>query len=328
MVQRVLVTGGAGYIGSFCVRALRAAGHEVVVVDDLSSGHPEAVDCRLVRLDLRDRVGLGRLLADGFDCVVHLAGLIAVGESVREPSRYVDVNVRGSLSLLDAMREQGVPALVFSSTCAVHEPHDQPIDEAVGFGPASPYAQTKLMVEGAIELARGDGLRSFCLRYFNAAGAAEDASLGEAHEPETHLLPLAITAALAGRSLTVFGSDYPTPDGTCVRDYVHVLDLAAAHVLAVEALARGEQGEPLNLGTGLGTSVLELAAAVSDALELELHLQFGPRRPGDQPSLVAKPTRARAVLGWVARRGLPEIVASACRWHRAPRFGPDTPGSR
>jgi len=324
MAARVLVTGGAGYIGSFCARALMAAGYEVVVVDDLSSGHPEAVDCRLVELDLRDRAGLGRLLGEGFDGVVHLAGLIGVGESFDEPGRYLDVNVRGSLSLLDAMREHGVACLVFSSTCALYAPSEEPLDEDVALAPSSPYAETKLLTERAIGLGRRQGLRAYCLRYFNAAGAAEDGSLGEAHAPETHLIPIAIERASRGRPLTVFGDDYPTPDGTCVRDYIHVLDLAEAHVRAMERLLAGAPGEALNLGTGRGASVRDIAALVSRCLGRALELEPGPRRRGDQPSLVARATRATRSLDWSPRRGLDEIIASACAWHRAPRYGPGT----
>lgn len=320
--MRVLVSGGAGYIGSFCVRALQRAGHEVVVVDDLSHGYAAAIDCRLVELDLRDRRGLGTLLAEGFDGVVHLAGLIEVGESVREPRRYLDVNVRGSLGLLDAMLEAGVDQLVFSSTCAVYQPSSAPLDESRPLGPASPYATTKLLVEQAIETLRGAGLRAYCLRYFNAAGAALDGSLGEAHNPETHLIPIAIERALEGRSLSVFGRDYATPDGTCVRDYVHVLDLAEAHVLALEHLASGAPGQALNLGTGRGSSVLEIAEQVSRALGVHLELETGARRPGDHPSLVADTARAQELLGWSARHALDAIIASACAWARSPRYGP------
>lgn len=322
MHARVLVTGGAGYIGSFCTRALLEAGHEVVVVDDLSGGYRESVDCRLVELDLRDRPALGRLLGEGFDSVVHLAGVIAVGESVEQPSRYLDINVRGSLSLLDAMRERGVGELVFSSTCAVYQPHPEPLHEDVPFGPLSPYAETKALVERAIALARGDGLRAFCLRYFNAAGAAADGSLGEAHDPETHLIPLAIAAALAGRPLKIFGDDYPTRDGTCVRDYVHVLDLADAHRLALEALRRGHPGGALNLGTGTGVTVREIVEAIERELACDLAVELGPRRPGDQATLVADARRAAQLLGWSAQRDLAAIVASACLWHHNPRFGP------
>lgn len=324
----MLVTGGAGYIGSFCVRALLAAGFEVVVVDDLSGGHREAVELgvELVELDLRERERLGAVLARGFEGVLHLAGLIAVGESVAEPARYLDVNVRGSLNLLDAMRAHEVPALVFSSTCAVYEPHAGPLDERLPLRPLSPYAHTKLMVEQALELCADEGLRSYRLRYFNAAGAALDGSLGEAHEPETHLIPIAIERALAGRALTVFGEDYDTPDGTCVRDYVHVLDLARAHVLALERLLAGERGEALNLGTGRGASVREIAGLVGEALARPLQLERGERRPGDQPALVADPSRAAERLGWRAEHGLDEIIRSACAWHRRPRFGPGAKG--
>lgn len=321
---RVLVTGAAGYIGSFCVRRLQAAGYEVVTVDDLSSGHAAAVDCRLVELDIRDRAALGRLLGEGFDGVLHLAGLIAVGESVVQPRRYLDVNVRGSLTLLDAMREHGVECLVFSSTCAVYGPHHGPLDEQVPLAPSSPYAETKLLVERAIELSREQGLRSYCLRYFNAAGAADDASLGEAHDPETHLIPIAIACAREGRPLTVFGDDYPTPDGTCVRDYVHVLDLAEAHVCALERLLAGAPGEALNLGTGRGASVLEIARLVSRHVGCALELRVGPCRPGDQASLLAAPDRAARSLAWSATRSLDEIIASACAWHRNPRYGRGT----
>jgi UDP-glucose-4-epimerase GalE len=321
---RVLVTGGAGYVGSHCARRLAAEGFEVVTLDDLSSGYREAVVGELVCVDLRDRSGLGALLSRRFDCVLHFASLINVGESVHDPLGYYDVNVGGALALLSAMATHGCDALVFSSSCAVYgAPTEVPISEGARFAPISPYGATKTVVEDVLALERQAGrLRSVSLRYFNACGASEDGWLGEAHDPELHVIPLALAAAESGRSMPVFGVDHPTPDGTCVRDYVHVLDLAEAHVAAVRLLIGGARGGAYNLGTGQGASVYEVLDTVAAVTGRPVHRTLGARRDGDPPALVADPARAQAELGWRARYGLPDAVRTAWQWYRAPRFGP------
>lgn len=318
----VLVTGGAGYVGSFTVRALAAAGREVVVLDDLSKGHREAVPrgVRLVVARIQDRSRVRRVLrARRFDAVLHFAADAYVGESMREPWRYWSNNLGGTRDLLDAVLECGVPGFVLSSTCAVYgEPRARRIRETTPRNPVNPYGRTKAACEQMLEDLHAVGaLRSFRLRYFNAAGAAADGSLGEDHDPETHLVPLALRAAARGRTLPVFGGDYPTPDGTCVRDYVHVEDLAAAHAAAVDALGAGHAGGALNLGTGRGASVLEVARAAEAATGRRVRTRGAPRRPGDPPFLVAAPGRAREVLGWRPRhRSIGSIVATAWEWHR------------
>ncbi len=318
----LLVTGGAGYVGSFTVRALFAAGREVVVLDDLSRGHRGAVPrgVELVVARIQDGARVRRLLRGRpFDAVLHFAANAYVGESVADPWRYWSNNAAGTAALLDAVVDCGVPGFVLSSTCAVYgEPRTKRLREDLPRRPVNPYGRTKAMCEEMLEdLASVGKVRSFRLRYFNAAGAAPDGSLGEDHEPETHLLPLAFRAALRGGTLTVHGDDYPTPDGTCVRDYVHVEDLAAAHAAAVDALAAGHPGGAFNLGTGRGASVREVIAAVESVTGRSIRVRVGPRRPGDPPFLVAAPGRAREVLRWQPRyRTLPSIAASALKWHR------------
>ncbi len=318
----VLVTGGAGYVGSFTVRALAARGERVIVLDDLSRGHRGAIPLgvRLVRADIADRARILRVLrADPVDAVLHFAAHCYVGESMAEPWKYWRNNVEGTLRLLDAVVEAGVPGFVLSSSCAVYgEPGLDAIPEDAPRRPVNPYGRTKAACEQALEdLASVGRLRSFRLRYFNAAGAAADGSLGEDHDPETHLVPLALAAAARGRVLRVHGDDYPTPDGTCVRDYVHVEDLAEAHAAAVERLRAGHAGGALNLGTGRGASVLEVAAAAGEITGKRVRLRRGPRRPGDPPRLVAAPGAAGEVLGWTPRhRDVRSIVATAWEWHR------------
>lgn len=319
----VLVTGGAGYIGAFVVRALREAGHRPVVVDDLSTGHASAVPdgVRFERVACGETEAVARLMREErVDGVVHLAALSLVGESVRDPGRYWARNVGQAAGLLDACRIAGVRRFVLSSTAAVYgEPERVPIDEDHPTRPTNPYGATKRAIEqmlGHFRDAAGIGWVS--LRYFNAAGAAPDGSLGEAHDPETHLVPIAVRAALRGEPrLTVFGDDYPTPDGTCLRDYVHVIDLADAHVRALDWLA-AHPGEDLvcNLGGGRGTSVLEVIDAVGRITGRPVPHEIGPRRAGDPSVLVASVERAREQLGWTpARSSIDEIVSDAVRWH-------------
>jgi UDP-glucose 4-epimerase len=317
---KVLVTGGAGYIGSHAVRELREAGHAVAVLDDLSCGHREAVppDVTLIDADLADAAGLRRGL-DGADAVIHFAGLLSVAESVRDPASYYRVNVVKGLALLDAMIAAGVRRIVFSSTCAVYGvPVRVPIDESHPQEPINAYGATKRAFERVLmDYARAGLLRAVALRYFNAAGCHPDGSLGEDHDPEVHLIPLAVDAALGrGEGLRVYGDDYDTPDGTCVRDYIHVQDLARAHVAAL-SLEGGDAFQAFNLGTGRGRSVREVVTAVERVTGRTVKVTTGPRRPGDPPALVAQPDRAHAALGFAPRwQDLEAIVETTARWRR------------
>jgi UDP-glucose 4-epimerase/UDP-arabinose 4-epimerase len=326
----VLVTGGAGYIGAHTAKALYEQGFFPIVYDSLSSGFREAVHWgAFVQGDVRDRAALAAVLAmHEAKAVIHFAGLIEVGRSVTHPDLFWEHNVSGTTALLTAMREQGATRLVFSSSAAVYGQGDrgpmETIAEAAPKAPASPYGDTKLAAEWMIEAqCRAYGLTAVALRYFNAAGADPSGMIGEAHEPETHLIPLAIAAALGdGKPLTVFGQDFDTPDGTCLRDYIHVTDLAAAHVAALRVDLAASAYEAVNVGTGQGRSVLEVVEAVSRGAGQAVPHQFGARRAGDPPSLVADPTRARELLGWTPKHSsLDEIVADALRWERNPRYG-------
>jgi UDP-glucose-4-epimerase GalE len=319
---KVLVTGGAGYIGSHAVRALQAAGHEVTVLDDLSQGHRAAVPetARLVQGDLGDPSTLERAL-EGADAVMHFAALANVLESVAQPARYREVNVDKGLALLDAMAAHDIQRLVFSSTCAVYgEPVRLPIDEANPQRPVNPYGETKRAFEAELrQRARSGPLRAVALRYFNAAGAHPDGSLGEDHRPEHHLIPRAIDAALGrGIVLTIHGEDYDTADGTCIRDYIHVQDLSAAHVLALRGLEDGRESfRAYNLGTGRGHSVREVIRAVEHSVLRRVPTRIGPRRPGDPPALVASAERFEQELGFVPQYPeLRTIVEDALRWRR------------
>ncbi len=318
----ILVTGGAGYIGSHAARALRRSGCEVVLYDNLSTGfHRLAQGFELVQGDIADEARLRPLLAR-VDAVMHFAAHAYVGESVENPRKYFRNNVVAALSLLNSVLDAGVRRFVFSSTCAVYGiPEQIPITEQARREPVNPYGDSKLFFENALQASgRAYGLRSMRLRYFNAAGADESGEIGELHDPETHLIPLALAAtAENGPELQVHGSDYPTPDGTCVRDYIHVNDLADAHVLALQYLERGgdeKRGDSLaiNLGTGHGNSVLEVIQAAENATGRQIRRKMGPRRPGDAPTLVADPAKAQEVLGWTAKRNLADIVSSAWTW--------------
>jgi UDP-arabinose 4-epimerase len=320
-MKRVLVTGGAGYVGSHAAKALSRAGIEPVTYDDLSEGHRSVVRFGpFVEGSLSDRAAIARALAEHrVDGVVHFAAKAYVGESMSAPAKYFENNVVGSLNLLEAMRETGVNQLVFSSSCASYGlPERVPIDESHPQRPVNPYGDSKLFVEKALAwYGVAYGMRSVSLRYFNAAGADPDGELGEDHDPETHLIPIAIAVARGERPhLEVLGTDYDTPDGTCVRDYVHVSDLADAHVAALEYLARGGATTALNLGTGRGHSVREVIRAVETVSGRSLTVVDSPRRPGDPASLVADASRARDVLGFSPRFAeLSDIVESAWRWH-------------
>ena len=316
----ILVTGGAGYVGSHCCLALKRAGHDVVVFDNLSNGHVEYVKWGPFEPgDIRDKERLTDVFArHKFDAVLHCAALIEVGESVKHPDRFYDNNVTGALVLLDVMREQGVNAFVFSSTCATYgEPQRLPMDETHPQNPVSPYGWTKLMIEQASrDIAAAYGLKYAHLRYFNAAGAAADEAIGEKHEPETHAIPLALFTLLGRReSFKIFGQDYDTRDGSCLRDYIHVLDLADAHVRAIERLIGGGASLAANLGTGDGVTVLELIAAIEKVTGKRVPAIPAPRRDGDSPALVANNALARRELGWTPTRGIDQIIADAWRWH-------------
>ena len=321
--MNVLVTGGAGYIGSHLCRHLAAHGGTPIVLDNLSEGHRRAVaGYSLWEGDVADGALLDRLFTgQAVTAVVHLAASCLVGESMREPAKYWRNNYHAGLVLLDRMVAHQVPHLVFSSTCAVYgEPETVPIPETHPTAPVNVYGRTKLTFEWALEqTARRTGVRFCSLRYFNAAGAAPDGSLGEDHAPETHLIPR-LFGAMLGRyeGLTVHGTDYPTEDGTCVRDYVHVEDLAAAHRLALERLQATGENRIYNLGTGTGFSVRQVVAAAERVSGRPARVEEGLRRPGDPPVLVAAATRARAELGWTpAHSSLEEILATAWAWHAA-----------
>lgn len=314
--MRILVTGGAGYIGSHTVRALLAANHEVAILDDLSTGRRELLHpaAKFIHADLLDTPAVSGALRDqACEAVIHFAARSRVGEDAREPALYHRVNVVGTLSLLDAMVQAGIRRIVFSSTCAVYDaPADASMDERTPRRPVSVYGETKVAMENAVR-AYGDahGWRWTALRYFNAAGAAEDASIGEWHEPETHLIPLALRAASGrGSALTLYGEDYPTPDGTPIRDYIHVEDLAAAHVAALFL----EESHAINLGTGHGYSVKDVVAAVERVTGRPVPRSIGPRRPGDPPRLVASAGLAAKLLGWRPRFGLDDMIRTAARW--------------
>lgn len=321
MRGNVLVTGGAGYIGSHVAKALHRAGYVPVTFDNLANGHREAVRWGpLVQADLADLSALERAFKEyAIRAVIHLAGFIEVGESMRDPARFYRNNFAHALGLLDVMRSMDADVFVFSSTAAVYGiPQHVPITEDHPTSPVNPYGESKLMVEWALRaLHRAHGLRWMALRYFNASGADRDGEIGEDHEPESHLIPRACLAAL-GRvpPLQIFGNDYPTPDGTAVRDYIHVEDLATAHVRALEHLQAGGESRALNLGTGKGHSVAAVIRAVERVSGRRVPAEHAPRRAGDPPVLVADPAAARVVLGW--QPAIPEldaIVASAWRWH-------------
>jgi len=326
----VLVTGGAGYIGSHTAKALHDRGYRPVVYDSLSSGSREAVRWGpLVVGDIRDGQALrGAMAAHDVRAVIHFAGLIEVGRSVGQPELFWEHNVGGTAVLLAAVRETGVRRLVFSSSAAVYGQGGrgplESIREDADKAPASPYGDTKLAGEMMIEsCCRAFGLTAVALRYFNAAGADPSGLIGEAHEPETHLVPLAMAAGLGdGKALTVFGDDFDTPDGTCLRDYVHVSDLAAAHVAALEADLPAGAFEPVNIGGGQGRSVREVVAAVAGVLGRPVPHSIGGRRAGDPPSLVADIARAAEILGWTPScSDLETIVRDALRWEAQPAFG-------
>ena len=319
-MSRILVTGGAGYIGSHTAKALARAGHEPIVYDNLSTGHAWAVRWGpLVVGDLGDRELLARTMVDfQVDTVIHFAASAYVGESVLQPRLYYRNNICNTMNLLEVMLECGVTDIVFSSSCATYgEPRSIPIAEHHPQAPLSPYGESKHFVELMLRsYERAYNLKWVSLRYFNAAGADPDGEIGEVHDPETHLIPLAFQAASGQRdALEIFGTDYSSPDGTAIRDYIHVSDLAAAHVIAADSLRDGNESMALNLGNGAGYSVREVIASIEDITNLYVPIVQAPRRPGDAPALVANADRARSVLGWTpSHPDLGGIISSAWQW--------------
>jgi UDP-arabinose 4-epimerase len=315
----VLVVGGAGYIGSHAARALRRRGHEAIIFDNLSAGHRFLAEgFELVEADITDSAKLSAVLGR-VDAVMHFAAHAAVGESVENPRKYFQNNVEAGLTLLNTCLDRGVRRFIFSSSCVVYGAlATMPISENVPRQPVNPYGMSKLFFENALEsYDRAYGLRFASLRYFNAAGADESGEIGEWHEPEPHLIPSALLAVTGARpELELFGSDYPTPDGTCIRDYVHVNDLAEAHVLALQQLAAGANSMCLNLGTGRGYSVKEVLDKIEQVTGRKVPKRLAPRRPGDPPALVADPTCAEKVLRWKATRSLDDMVGTAWNWMR------------
>ncbi|HTL69728.1 MAG TPA: UDP-glucose 4-epimerase GalE [Candidatus Eisenbacteria bacterium] len=319
---RVLVAGGAGYIGSHMTRVLLAAGCSVVVFDNLSTGHREAVPegARFFRGDLLETRDLDEVLSKyPSDAVMHFAASSLVGESVRDPLKYYENNVVACVRLLDRMRRAGPSRLIFSSTAAVYgEPERVPILEGDRTRPLNPYGRTKLAIEHLLEdVAAAHELSYVSLRYFNACGAHPSGETGERHEPETHLIPNLLKAAGSGEPFTMFGDDYDTPDGTCVRDYVHVMDLARAHLAALRSLEKGRRAEVFNLGNGTGYSVRQILAAAERVTGRRIQVRTGPRRPGDPARLVACAEKAQRTLGWKATAGLDEILRDAWNWERS-----------
>lgn len=323
--MKILVAGGAGYIGAHMCQLLAASGHECLVVDDLSTGHREAVRWgRLEQASLLDVDRLDKIIAaEQPDAVMHFAALALVGESVRDPATYYSSNLVGTLNLLNAMRRHGVRRLVFSSTCAVYgEPRSLPLTEDHPLQPVNPYGATKLAAERMIaDFCGAYDLRAVALRYFNAAGANASAGIGESHTPETHLIPSLLKGLRENRPVSIYGTDYPTRDGTCVRDYIHVADLCRAHLLALDYLAENQGFAAMNLGTGAGYTVREIVAAASEVTGKTIPVREAGRRSGDPAVLVASNELAKSRLGWQPEiTGIRAIIASAWDWHRNPGF--------
>ncbi|MEC9435445.1 MAG: UDP-glucose 4-epimerase GalE [Pseudomonadota bacterium] len=325
-MARILVTGGAGYIGAHGCKALRAAGHDPVVFDNFRTGWREAVKFgEMIEGDLLDLPALKAAFeATKPEAVMHFAALSNVGESMADPELYWRNNVGGSLNLLTAMRDAGVGSIVFSSTAATYgEPDEDPITETARQAPINPYGASKLAVEKMLDDFEGaHGIRSIAFRYFNVAGADPEREVGEHHVPETHLVPNVLDSVAGARdALTINGTDYPTPDGTCIRDYVHVMDLVDAHVLGTEWLLAGKESLRLNLGTGSGFSVREVVDAASEVVGETVPMNYGPRRPGDPARLVCDGTRAREILGWSPERSvMARMIGDAWAWRQTGRF--------
>lgn len=321
-MENVLVAGGAGYIGSCMTRKLIQSGHKVVVVDNLSTGHRRLVDPKAVfeKGDLRHPADIDRVLRrHRVDCVMHFAASALVGESVENPLKYYENNALSCIHLLSAMTKHKVRDFIFSSTCATYgEPVKIPMSESHPNNPANPYGRSKLMMDWILrDLAIAGAIRFISLRYFNACGAHSSGGIGEVHDPETHLIPNILkVAAGKKKNLVIFGDDFKTPDGTCVRDYIHIEDIADAHLLAMKALKRGVKNEYFNLGHGKGFSNLEILKAVEKITGKKISYKIGPRRPGDPSKLIADSRKARKVLGWKPKRGLDEIIRSAWEWEK------------
>lgn len=321
-MKTILVAGGAGYIGSHMTALLVEKGYDVVVADNLCTGHWQAVKGAKLRVgDVRDAAFLDRVFTeDRIDGVINFAAFSLVGESVTDPLKYYGNNVAGAQSMLTAMKNHRVDKIVFSSTAATYgEPEKQPIEETDRTDPTNPYGASKLAIEGMLKWCdRAYGIRYAALRYFNAAGANTDVGIGEDHSPETHLIPLVLKTALGQREhIGIFGEDYPTADGTCIRDYIHVRDLAEAHLLALEHLGRGGESGVFNLGSGDGFSVREIIDTARKVTGKPIPAKAEPRRAGDPSVLVASNRKAREVLGWAPRRGLEEILSDAWVWHQS-----------
>ena len=319
----ILVCGGAGYIGSHTVHQLVEKGEDVVIVDNLQTGHMGAVNpkAKFYKGDIREAKVLDRIFTENkIDAVVHFAANSLVGESMTNPLKYFNNNVYGMQVLLEAMVRHGIDKIVFSSTAATYgEPERIPIMEDDRTEPTNPYGQSKLIMEKMMKwVSLANGIRYVSLRYFNAAGAIEDGSIGEDHSPETHLIPLILQVPLGKRDhITVFGEDYPTPDGTCLRDYIHVLDLADAHVLAIDYLRRGGESNIFNLGNGQGFSVKEMIEAAREATGLDIKVEIGERRAGDPAQLIASSAKARQVLGWQPKfTDVKAVIGTAWKWHQ------------
>ena len=319
----ILVCGGAGYIGSHTVHQLVEKGEDVVIVDNLQTGHLGAVNkkAKFYKGDIREAEVLDRIFSENkIDAVVHFAANSLVGESMTNPLKYFNNNVYGMQVLLEAMVRHGIDKIVFSSTAATYgEPERIPIMEDDRTEPTNPYGQSKLIMEKMMKwVSLANGIRYVSLRYFNAAGAIEDGSIGEDHSPETHLIPLILQVPLGKRDhITVFGEDYPTPDGTCLRDYIHVLDLADAHVLAIDYLRRGGESNIFNLGNGQGFSVKEMIEAAKEATGMDIKVEIGERRAGDPAQLIASSEKARKVLGWQPRfTDVKAVIGTAWKWHQ------------
>lgn len=319
----ILICGGAGYIGSHTVHALVERGAEVIVADNLQTGHRAAVHpaAKFYESDIRSPATLDKIFSENkIDAVIHFAASSLVGESVANPLKYFNNNVGGLQILLEAMVKFGVGQIVFSSTAAVYgEPDKIPITEAAATSPTNPYGESKLVMEKIMKwVSRANGVRFVSLRYFNAAGALPDGSLGEDHAPETHLIPLVLQVPLGRRDhITIFGDDYPTPDGTCLRDYVHVLDLADAHILALNYLKSGGNSEIFNLGNGRGFSVKEIIAAAESVTAAKIKTEIGSRRAGDPAQLIASSAKAKKILGWTPKfSAIDKIIADAWNWHK------------
>jgi UDP-glucose-4-epimerase GalE len=320
-MPKILITGGAGYIGSNTAHLLVRRGYRVVVVDDLSRGHRHNIGgLPFHQLNVADTQAIAGVLSEErIDAVIHFAAYISVGESTVKPELYFSNNVAGTASLLSAMVQAGVRRLVFSSTAAVYgTPETVPIPEDSPFTPVNPYGESKVMVETILGwLDRYSGLRSIALRYFNACGADPDTDLGEEHDPETHLIPLLLRAVVTGNPITIYGDDYENPDGTCIRDYIHVADLAEAHLLALEKLLAGGHSNAFNVGTGIGHSVMEVLRAVEEVTGRTVPFEIGARRAGDPPVLVAYSDKLKRALGWKPKYpDLVDIVATAWQFEK------------